>query len=449
MKASECYHCRQVASTRRDFLRMGALSFLGLNLPDYLRLSHTQALAATETPGSAKAQACILLWLEGGVSHVDTWDVKGNSSFKPIATNVPGILIAETLPNVAKQMDKLAIIRSMKTQERNHPQATIETLTGHRPSPALKFPSLGSIVAKEMGGRNDVPPYTVVPMPNQSDFFSYQDAYKAAWIGSEYDGMILPDPSQPNFAVPDLSLPKTISADAIKDGQEFLKIVDRHFREKEQYAEFAKTDSFEEQALRMILSPDVKKAFDLAQESDKTKDRYGRDSVGQAALLARRLVEGGCRFVTVAGYNHGAWDTHSDNDKIMRDKLTPVLDRTLSALVEDLARRGLLQSTVVIATGEFGRTPVINPNAGRDHWPDCWSLVLGGGGIKAGQVVGASDEQGAYVADRPVSIGDLYATIYKAMGIDWEKTYMSPIGRPVYIANGFNDTPGTPLKELI
>jgi hypothetical protein len=443
MRHLACSGCGQIDGTRRDFLRLGALTFLGLSQAEYLRLN------AAEAAKPAKAQACILLWLEGGVSHLDTWDVKGNSGFKPISTNVPGIQVSELLPGTAKHMDKLAIIRSMRSLERNHPQATIETLTGHRPIPALKFPSFGSIVAKELGPRNNLPPYTIVPLPTEHDFFSYEDAYKAAWIGSEYDGMILPDPSKPGFAVPDLSLPKSISADEIEDGRTLLKLVDRHFRAKEENAEFAKLDAFEDQALRMILSPQVKKAFDLSKESEQTRDRYGRHRVGQSVLLARRLVEGGCRFVTVSGYTHGAWDTHGDNEKNLRDKLAPVLDQSLSALLEDLQQRGLLDSTVVIATGEFGRTPVINPNRGRDHWPDCWSLVLGGGGIRGGQIIGASDEQGAYVAERPVSIGDLYATVYKAMGIDWEKRYMSPIGRPVYIANGFDDKGGAPIKELI
>jgi len=424
MNQFACDECRQANKTRRHFLRMGALSFLGLNLADYLRLQ----AAGPASPKPGKAKACILLWLEGGVCQLDTWDVKGNSGFKPISTNVPGIQISEALPSMARHMDKLAIIRSMRTLERNHAQATIETLTGHRPIPALKFPSFGSIVAKELGPRNNMPPYAIVPLPNEHDFFSYEDAYKAAWIGSEYDGMILPDPSKPNFSVPDLSLPKTVSAEEIEDGRTLLKIVDRHFRAKEQHAEFAKLDAFEEQALKMILSPEVKKAFDLSQESDKTKDLYGRGRVGQSALLARRLVEGGCRFVTVSGYTHGAWDTHGDSDKTVRQKLAPLLNQSLSALLEDLHQRGLLESTVVIASGEFGRTPTINPNRGRDHWPDCWSLVLGGGGIQGGRVVGASDEQGAYVADRPVSIGDLYATVYQAMGIDWLHVTTRPPG---------------------
>ena len=450
MQSSSCYHCQQAALARRDFLRIGALSFLGMGLSDYLRFSSAQALAATTAEAApAKAQACILLWLEGGVSHLDTWDVKGNSSFKPISTNVPGIQISEILPRIARHMDKLSIIRSMKTEERNHPQGTIETLTGHRPNPTMKFPSFGSIVSKELGPRQNMPPCVAVPMPTEGDFFNYQQAYQGAFIGSEYDAMILPDPSKPDFTVPDLSLPKSISTEAIEDRRTLLKIVDAHYREKEQIAEFAKMDKFQEQALRMLLSPHVKKAFDLSQESEKTKDRYGRHRVGQSVLLARRLVEAGCRFVTAAGYRHGQWDTHGDNDKNLRATLAPMLDQTMSVLLEDLDQRGMLETTVVMATGEFGRTPEINPGRGRDHWPDCWSLVVGGGGIRGGRIVGASDERGAYVDDRPVSIGDLYATVYKAMGIDWAKTYMSPIGRPVYIANGFDDQVGNPLQELI
>ncbi len=450
MKQSGCHRCKQATSSRREFLRVGSLGFLGLSLDHYLRLGAMANLAAERAvslPG--KAQACILLWLEGGVSQLDTWNPKGNTGFKPISTNVPGIQISEILPRLAHHMDKLSIIRSMKTEERNHPQGTIETLTGHRPNPAMKFPSLGSIVSKELGPRRNLPPFVVVPQPTPNDFFNYEEAYRAAFLGGEYDAMILPDPSQPDFAVPDLSLPKSISSEAIEDRRTLLGIVDQYYRRKEQLAEFVKMDSFQEQALRMVLSPHVKRAFDLSRESEKTKDRYGRSRVGQSALLARRLVEAGCRFVTAAGYKHGQWDTHGDNEKQLRHTLAPMLDQTLSALLEDLDQRGLLESTIVIATGEFGRTPDINPRNGRDHWPECWSLVLGGGGIQGGQVVGASDERGAYVADRPVSTGDLYASVYKAMGIDWTKTYMAPVGRPVYIANGFDDTMGAPIKELI
>ena len=448
-KKSGCTHCEGARLTRRDFLRAGALTYLGANLSDLLRLEQAQAFAATAAATPAKAQAVILLWLEGGVSHVDTWDLKNSSSFKPISTNVPGILISELLPQVAGHMDKLSIIRSMKTFERNHPQGTIETLTGHRPNPALKTPSLGSIVSKELGARNNMPPFIAVPQPTENDFYNYQPAYQAAFIGSEYDAMILPDPSKPNFAVPDLSLPKSITAEVIDDRRTMRKIVDQFSRKKVEAAEFAKMDAFEEQAVKMLLSPQVREAFDMSKESEKTKDRYGRTRVGQSVLMARRLVESGCRFVTAAGYTHGQWDTHDNIDKNLRDTLVPLLDRSLSALMEDLKQRGLYESTIVIATGEFGRTPVVNPKMGRDHWPEAWSIVLGGGGIAGGRIVGATDERGAAVVEKPVSTGDLYATVYQAMGIDWTKTYMSPIARPVYIANGFDDTPGAPLADLL
>ena len=447
MRKTECEHCRGAAFTRRDFLRAGTLSFLGMNAADLLRFGSVPALAATNPP--AKAKAVILLWLEGGVSQLDTWDVKANSGFKPISTNAPGVQISEIFPKLANHMDKLSIIRSMKTDERNHPQSAVQVLTGHRPNPTLKSPSFGSIVSKELGATNNMPPFAVIPRPFEDDPLLFEPCYQAAFLGSEYDGMVVPDPSKPDFKMPDLSLPKSISAEAVEDGRTMLKIVDHLFRAKEELAEFSKMDAFQKQALRMLLSPHVQQAFDLSQESEKTKDRYGRNRVGQSVLLARRLVEAGCRFITASGYKHGQWDTHGDNENRLRNTLAPLLDQCLSALMEDLKQRGLLESTVVVVTGEFGRTPMINPKAGRDHWPDCWSLLVGGGGIRGGYVVGASDKDGGYVAERPVSAGDLYATIYKAMGIDWTKTYMSPIGRPMYIANGFGDTPGVPLHELI
>jgi hypothetical protein len=214
-------------------------------------------------------------------------------------------------------------------------------------------------------------------------------------------------------------------------------------------AEHANMDAYTAQAWKMILTPGVRDAFDLSRESEKMRERYGKDSIGASCLLARRLVEAGSRFVTAAGYHSTSWDTHSDNDRGHKDRLCPPLDRTLTALVEDLEERGLLESTLVIAMGEFGRTPVINPNLGRDHWPNCWSLALAGGGIKSGIVVGASDEKGYNVTDRVVTMGDLYATIYKALGIDWKKEYMSPIGRPIKIANSLEDQTGEPVHELL
>ena len=437
---------------------MGSLSLLGVSLSQYLELASVAAThGAAAGNKKATAQACILLWLEGGCSHIDSWDPKPNSGFKPISTNVPGIQISSLFPRIARHMDKLAIIRSMHTEENNHPQGTHYAMTGHRPNPATKFPSLGSIITKELGPRNKVPPYVLIPKPWELDFdVTYADSFHAAFLGAENNPLVLSDPSQGDFQVPDLSLPKSLSAGAIEDRRSFLSIVDRRYRQKESHAELARMDTFMQQALSMILSPAVRKAFDLSEESEKTKDRYGRTRVGQSVLLARRLVESGCRFVTAAGYKHGEWDTHGrtdpgsrSNDDMLRDVLTPTLDQTLSALLEDLDQRGLLESTVVIVTGEFGRTPYINAAQGRDHWPACWSLLLGGGGIQGGQIVGSSDDRGAQVAERMVTMGDLFATIYKALGIDWTKTYMSPIRRPIYIANSIGDKPGEPIDELI
>jgi uncharacterized protein DUF1501 len=430
-------------TSRRDFLNAGSLGALGITLSDYLRA------AAAKEPSSAKpkANAIILFWLEGGPSHIDTWDPKTNSNFKPISTNVAGIQVSELLPKIARMMDKFALVRSMHTRGTDHPQATHYAMTGHEINPAMQFPSLGSIVTKELGPRNAVPPHVLVPKWDKTR--QYEEYFRAAFLGGEYDPMCIPDPSKPGFEVTDLSLPKSLSQSAVEGRSQFLKAIDRRYRALNETAEHANMDAYSEQAWKMILTPAVRDAFDLGKESDKTKERYGKDAIGQSALLARRLVEAGSRFVTAAGYHSNSWDTHSDNDKGHRDRLSPPLDRTLTALVSDLEERGLLETTLVVAMGEFGRTPMINPNLGRDHWPNCWSLALAGGGIKTGQVVGASDERGYNVAERVVTMGDLYATLYKAVGIDWTKEYMSPIGRPVKIANSLDDRTGEPVRELL
>ena len=445
MKDQNCGGCTGDHLGRRDFLRVGSLTFLGIHLSQYLRLRQTLAQDGVRTQG--KAQACILVWLDGGQSQMDTWDPKPISSFKPISTNVAGIQISELLPRLAGQMDKVALIRSMHTLENNHGVASHYAATGHRPSPAMKFPGFGAIVTREMGPRRHFPPHVMVPnMPKGKQFDEY---FKAHFIGPQYDPMILPDPSGKDFEVPDLSLPKHVALETVEDRRAFLDVVDRHYRQKVEAAEFANMDTFVEQAWNMILSPHVREAFDLSSESEKTREVYGRDGFGQSLLMARRLVEAGSRFVTAGGFRVQAWDTHSNNDQVTREELAPTLDRGLSALLEDLDQRGLLESTVVLVLGEFGRTPHINPNLGRDHWPECWSVALAGGGIRGGQVVGASDERGAYVADRMVTMGDLFATIYKAFGIDWTKTYMHPIGRPVKIANSIDDETGEPISELL
>ena len=429
---------------RRDFLKAGSLGFLGMHLGQSLRL---QAATPARVASSAKAKSCILLWLDGGPAQMDTWDPKPNSSFRPISTNVAGIKISELLPKLAGRMDKLALVRSMSSFGDDHPQAVHYAATGHLHNPAMQFPSLGSIVGKELGGVNSMPPYTIVPRWESGR--QYQEYFRSAFLGPDYDPMLIPDPSKENFELTDLSLPQSLSPAAVENRRSFLDVVDRIYRAKVESAEHAKMDAFTQKAWEMLLTPGVRDAFDLSRESDKTKDDYGRDSVGQSLLLARRLVEAGTRFVTAAGYHGNSWDTHSDNDKGHRDRLTPPLDRSLSALLDDLSARGLYDETIVVVMGEFGRTPEINPALGRDHWPQCWSLAIGGGGLKTGLAVGASDERAANVVERKTSIGDLFATIYKAMGIDWTAEYMTPVGRPIKIANSFDDSTGEPISELV
>lgn len=428
-------------ATRRAFLTAGSLGFLDITLRDVLR-----AAPATDAKPK-KATSVILFWLEGGPSHIDTWDPKSNSNFKPISTNVAGIRVSELLPKMAQKMNKFALVRSMHTRGTDHPQATHYAMTGHEINPAMQFPSFGSIITKELGTRNAVPPHVLVPKWDRSR--QYEEHFRAAFLGGEYDPMCIPDPSKPGFEVTDLSLPKSVSQVAVESRSSFLKAVDRRYRALNESADHANMDAYTAQAWKMILTPGVRDAFDLAKEPEKMRERYGKDSIGTSCLLARRLVEAGSRFVTAAGYHGTSWDTHSDNDRGHRDRLCPPLDRTLTALVDDLEERGLLESTLVVAMGEFGRTPVINANLGRDHWPNCWSLALAGGGIKSGIVVGASDEKGYNVTERVVTMGDLYATIYKALGIDWKKEYMSPIGRPIKIANSLEDQTGEPVHELL
>jgi uncharacterized protein (DUF1501 family) len=346
-------------------------------------------------------------------------------------------------------MDKLAVIRSIHTEENNHGIAHHYAMTGHRPNPTMKFPALGSIISKELGVRHNIPPYVMAPKMSTV----FEDYFKAQMLGAAFDPMQIPDPSASDFKVPDLTLPESVTVERIDHRRAMLQLVDSQYRDQVETAEHTSMDAFEEQALKMILSRGVREAFDLSKESDKTKDLYGRNTFGQSALLARRLVEAGSRFVTAVDLKRketgGDWDTHNNNDKLHRDTLVPVLDQTLAALLIDLEQRGLLESTTVIAMGEFGRTPDHNPNGGRDHWCECWSLVLGGGGIRGGQIVGKSDEKGATVADRLVSIGDLFATIYRCMGIDWTKEYIHPIGRPLKIANSIQDKTGQPIQELV
>lgn len=425
---------------RRDFLTVGSLGFLGIHLNQHLKAAET----ASET---AKAKSCILFWLEGGPSQIDTFDPKPSSAFKPISTNVAGIQLSELLPQLSKRMDKMSLIRSMHSKGSDHPQGTHYAITGHEANPVMSFPSIGSIISKEKGSLNGIPSYILVPQWQNNR--QYEQYFGSGFLGADYDPMTMPDPSQPNFQVTDMSLPKSLSEQAASGRRSFLDVVDKRYRAASQYAEHAAMDSFSSKAMEMLLNPKVRDAFDLSREPEKLKERYGKDTVGQSALYARRLVEAGARFVTAAGYHTMAWDTHGENDAGHKNRLCPTFDRTISVLLDDLSERGLLDSTIVVAMGEFGRTPFVNPDRGRDHWPTCWSMAIGGGGIQGGKVVGSSDETGGYITSPATSIGDVYATIYKAFGIDWNKEYDTPIGRPIKIANALDDETGKPLQEIL
>lgn len=436
-----CDSYRRVGMDRRSLLRAGSLSLLGFGLSDWFRARDVMAAKGLQAEfNRSRAQSCILVFLKGAPSQVDSWDPKPTSSFRAISTRTDGVQISELLPRVARHMDKLSLIRSMHSEEIDHPEAIHYAITGHRQNPALKFPSLGSMIARELGSNNRIPPYVNVPNTNSYHFGS-------AFLGPEYEPLQIPKPEEGDFRLPDLSLPEDIPMERIEDRRSFQEVVTRLYRRKRPLAEMDSLDKYSAQALEMILSPEVKRAFDLSQESDGTRDTYGRNGFGQSFLLSRRLVEAGCRFVTATGGFD--WDTHSNHDESIRDEGMPPFDQSLAALMEDLDQRGLLESTIVAVMGEFGRTTHFNPDGGRDHWPGCWSMAIGGGGIKGGQVVGASDEKGAYIADRLISIGDLHATIYKAMGIDWTKEIMSPLGRPVKLANALDDQTGVPIHELI
>ena len=334
-----CPTCGSADWGRREFLRIGGLPFLGIGLSQFLRAAERAAAAGEDPP--KKASSVILIWLSGGPPHMDTWDPKPNSNFKAISTNVAGIQISEVLPRIARQMDQLSLIRSMHSVENDHPQGTYYGMTGHSPSPGFRFPSFGSIVSRELGGRNNLPPYVVTPP------LSYSHSYMSGNMGAQYDPMIVPDPSQDDFEIPDLTLPKSLSPEVIEDRRRFLQVVDREYRKQEDFARFRSMDAYQKQALEMILAPEVRKAFDLSQEPEKVREAYGRTRFGQALLLARRLVEAGCRFVTAEGYDHSEWDTHFDNDKILSQKLAPRLDQALPTLLTELQERGLLDSTVV------------------------------------------------------------------------------------------------------
>jgi hypothetical protein len=437
MKSSyDSSRCRCDGVSRRDFLHLGLLTTFGLTVTDLFRL---QANAAAPAPArSAKATSCILIWLDGGPSHLDTFDPKPDapsevrSQFNTIKTSVPGLHICEHLPRTADAMRDVALIRSLTHELGNHDTGTRFLLTGHRPSPALEYPSLGSIVAHDRGFTDAMPPYVAIP----SDAVGgSSNAARSGYLPGAFGAFnVGNDPSR----VRDLQSPEGVSFARGEHRREMLQKMDGFSRHVEEGPATRNRDAFYEQAYRLLASPEAKAAFDLSREKPTTRERYGQSRVGVGCLLARRLVEAGSRFVTVVDTG---WDTHQQIFRELPDSRfpgsgkLPNLDRAYTALITDLRDRGLLDSTLVVLMGEFGRTPKLNALGGRDHWPRAGFACLAGGGVKGGQVIGATDAFGEVPMERPVSPPDLAFTILQLLGLDPTKELITPSGRPVKILN--------------
>jgi hypothetical protein len=426
--------------TRRLFMQVGAVG--GLTLPQLLRLQET---CANET---AKQDInCIFLFIVGGMPHQDMWDLKPDApseirgDFEPIATSAAGIQVSDVIPRIAQVTDKLAILRSLTHTDSDHGRGFHVMMTGKKAGAGdfngnqnnNQHPCLGSMVAK-LGKTGALPPYISVP--------NFLNSGGPSFLGASYGPFVIDaDPAAPEFAVRDIALPLGVDEVRSLRRQSALRRINALERQVNQAAvQVRSLDAFYEKAYGLMTSKAAKEAFDISREPEKIREEYGMTSIGQCCLLARRMVEAGCRFVSI---ENGHWDTHRKNTWSLRELLCPSFDQAVPALLNDLDQRGLLDSTLVVVTTEFGRTPRINALAGRDHWPNAFSVVMAGAGITGGQVVGATDKQGASVADRPISPEDLTATILHKLGIDPTTVLKTPIGRPVALADG-----GKVISEL-
>ena len=422
-------------SSRRDFLRLGALGSLGLTLPQLLALQAAQgADAATDDKPKSRAKSVILVYLGGGLSHHDSFDLKPETpldirgKYQPIDSNVAGLQVGELLPQVAKSMDKLTLIRSGSHNNDHHETATNWVMSGRFGSAFGDFPAMGAVVAHETGFAGKLPPYVAVP---RNPSFTWELG-KSAYLGGRYESFKAGDPNAENYKVRDLSRAQPLSNQSIERRKTLMQTIDTLAERVQGNDQIATYDEFQRRAAMMILSSESQAAFDIDQEPAKLRDQYGRTTFGQSALLARRLVERGVRFVTV---NYGGWDHHS---KIFEnlDKKLPEFDRGFATLLHDLDDRGLLADTLVVAMGEFGRTPMINKDAGRDHWGPAASLLFAGAGVKRGHVIGATDRTGAKPTTRPIPPVDVSYTILDALGVNPRHELITPDGRPISILEG-------------
>jgi hypothetical protein len=439
--------------SRREWLKMSAAGVAVGSTSGWLEAMAADTAASKERKGS-----CILLWMTGGPSQTDTFDMKpdhaNGGEFKPIETSVPGINISEHLPNLAKQMQHMVPIRSMQSKEGDHERATFYLRTGYRPQGPVHYPTLGSLISNELGDTQSELPNFVSISPFR--VFS-PGAYSPGFLGPQYAPVVIGEYrfGQQNAAeyekslkVENMQRPSHVEAAQADARLSLLSEMETSFGNARPGLIAQSHQTAYQQAVRMMRS-DAVKAFELDEEPAKLRDEYGRNQFGQSCLLARRLVERGVPFVEVSlnsvdGRQFFGWDTHGDNFNQVK-ALSGVLDPGWGTLLKDLKDRGLLETTTIVWMGEFGRTPNINGSKGRDHFPAAWSTVVCGGGIKGGQVVGKTNESGMSVADRPVSVPDLLATVVKSLGIDPNKQNMSNVGRPIRIA----DPEGKPIEEIL
>ncbi len=440
--------------TRRDFLHAGAISTLGLTLPGFFA---AKAGGAVPKDGDIN---CIMLFLVGGPSHIDTWDPKPKAPeevrgpFQPTKTNVPGIEIAETFPKMAKHADKYSLIRSVyHTATAVHDTGHQMMQTGRLFSGGVEHPHVGCVLGYMKGQRGEVPAHVLLPRPIGRTGGNLPHGHTAGYLGKQYDPFILnADPSDPKFKVPDLLPPDYISAIRAERRQKLRDAVDGAVETFEKNAQAKQLDENFELAYRLMSSKDARDAFALEKEPEKTRDRYGRTRFGQSCLMARRLIERGVRFVTInmfeTVFDEVTWDIHGSKPFTdiaqMSKEVVPNFDQAYSMLLEDLHDRGLLETTMVVAMGEFGRTPKINPAGGRDHHPAVWTILIGGGPIKGGQIIGESDELGYTPKTRPVTPGEVAATLFKGLGLDPHNELPGPQNRPLPLA----DYDVQPIKEL-
>lgn len=414
--------------SRREFLYVGLIGGLGLTLPEFLS---TRAAAQESAPAARNpvAQSVIHIFLPGGLSAQESFDPKPYAPAEyrgplgSIGTKLPGVVLSECLPETAKIADRITICRSLSHGEAAHERGTHNMFTGYRPSPALAYPSIGSVVSHELGGRGELPPYVCIPtLPNEfagTGFLSTR--YGPFSLGA--------DPANQNFEVRDLSLPPDVDHQRFERRRRMLEVVDQHFKSLESSDAIDAMDQFYQRAYTMLSSTKAREAFHLAAEKNETRDAYGRNAAGQRMLLCRRLVEAGVRFVSMT---FGGWDHHANIGGGVNGQLRE-FDRAYSTLIQDLDSRGLLESTLVLVTTEFGRTPKLNRDGGRDHWPRVFSAVLAGGGVQRGLVYGSSDATSSGPDRDPLSVEDLAATLYHQLGIDHNKRLMAPGNRPVVI----------------